>query len=93
MIIVKISNKFSQKLFQLSRPRSFASRPTVHFWDNLSALGINLQFQPRPLTSDIPVAERGLLAKYRDFSVPRRSIIWLRLQLWQIIDLLASVKS
>ena len=32
-------------------------------------------------------------AKYRDLSVSRRSIICLRLLLWQIIDLLAPNKS
>ena len=35
----------------------------------------------------------SVIAKYRDFSVSRRSIICLSLPLWQIIDLLATVKS
>ena len=35
----------------------------------------------------------SVIAKYRDFSVSRRSIICLSLRLWQIIDLLANDKS
>ena len=35
----------------------------------------------------------SVIAKYRDLSVSRRSIICLSLQLWQIIDLLATDKS
>ena len=35
----------------------------------------------------------SVIAKYRDFSVSRRSIICLSLRLWQIIDLLATDKS
>lgn len=50
-------------------------------------------FQPWALSSDIPVGERGLFTKYRDLSVSCRSIIYLGPRLWQIIDLLATVKS
>ena len=35
----------------------------------------------------------SVIAKYRDLSVSRRSIICLNLRLWQIIDLLATDKS
>ena len=35
----------------------------------------------------------SVIAKYRDLSVSRRSIICLSLRLWQIIDLLATDKS
>ena len=34
----------------------------------------------------------SVIAKYRDMSVSRRSIICLSLRLWQIIDLLATDK-
>ena len=30
-----------------THPGGFASRPTVHFWDNLSALGIILRYTSR----------------------------------------------
>ena len=45
-----------------SFPQGFASRPTVHFVDNLSAL---------PSSSDIPAAKSGFFSKYD-------SICWLR---------------
>ena len=64
----RLSSKFH------SCPRSFASGPTVHFSDNLSALDIILRytsrrkartiFQLRALSSDMPASRKGVYLFY-----------------------------
>ena len=49
-VVIPSAERMSSKLH--SFPPSFAARPAVHFWNNLSALGIILQYTSKP--------ERGL---------------------------------
>ena len=48
--VIPSAERLSSKFY--SFPRSFAARPAIHFWNNLSALGIILQYTSKP--------ERGL---------------------------------
>ena len=48
--VISSAERLSSKFHSFSR--SFAARPAIHFWNNLSALGVILQYISKP--------ERGL---------------------------------